>query len=86
MRTAAIWFAQESSPPVPDEATRLRLLTGAMGTQLRPEAGIRELAHRDRGICVMGTGTVLSLDAGPLARFAGSGDAQRPELPRHEGA
>jgi hypothetical protein len=33
MRTAAIWFAQESSPSVPDEATRLRLLTGAMGTQ-----------------------------------------------------
>ena len=33
MKAAAIWFAQESSPPVPDEATRLRLLTGAMGSQ-----------------------------------------------------
>jgi hypothetical protein len=33
MRAAAIWFSQESSPPVPDEATRLRLLTGAMGSQ-----------------------------------------------------
>ena len=32
MRTAEIWFAQESSPAVPDVATRLRLLTGAMGT------------------------------------------------------
>ena len=86
MKTAAIWFAQESSPPVPDEATRLRLLTGAMGSQDLHEAGIRELAHRDRGIRVMGQGTVLSLDAGPLARFAGSGDAQHPDLPRYEGA
>ena len=33
MRTAEIWFSQESSPAVPDVATRLRLLTGAMGTQ-----------------------------------------------------
>ena len=33
MKAAEIWFAQESSPPVPDEATRLRLLTGAMGSQ-----------------------------------------------------
>ena len=32
MRTAEIWFAQESSPAVPDVATRLRLLTGAMGS------------------------------------------------------
>jgi hypothetical protein len=33
MRTAEIWFSQESSPTVPDVATRVRLLTGAMGTQ-----------------------------------------------------
>ena len=45
------------------------------------QAGIRELAYRDRGIRVMGQGTVLSLDAGPLARFAGSGDAQHSDLP-----
>ena len=86
MRTAEIWFAQESSPSVPDVATRLRLLTGAMGTQDLKLAYANWLTAAGAGSCVMGTGTVLSLDAGPLARLAGSGGARHPELPRHEGA
>jgi hypothetical protein len=86
MKAAAIWFAQESSPPVPDEATRLRLLTGAMGSQDLKLAYANWLTATGASASWDKLGTVLSLDAGPLARFAGSGDAQHPDLPRYEGA
>jgi hypothetical protein len=86
MRTAEIWFSQESSgsPTVPDVTTRLRLLTGAMGTQDLKLAYANWLTTAGAAASWEQAQSFLSTQVS--WRDLPVQAVQHPELPRHEGA